>query len=72
MFGYASAFNQPVGDWDVSKVTNMEYMFTEAKAFDQVLCGQAWVNSQANKDYMFNHKYSVGPSKIDSKCGVCG
>ena len=27
MFANALAFNQPLGDWDVSNVTNMSYMF---------------------------------------------
>ena len=35
MFLGAKAFNQPIGNWDVSKVTDMSKMFAGAKAFNQ-------------------------------------
>ncbi len=35
MFFQASAFNQPIGAWNVSNVTNMVGMFLEASAFNQ-------------------------------------
>jgi hypothetical protein len=35
----ANDFNQPIGDWDVSSVTNMEKMFKRAKNFNQDLTG---------------------------------
>ena len=35
MFSGASAFNQPIGDWNVSAVIRMDGMFQDASAFNQ-------------------------------------
>ena len=37
MFDGASAFNQPLNDWQVDNVTNMMAMFHGAKSFNQPL-----------------------------------
>ena len=52
--GGTSAFNQPIGDWDASKVTNMEQMFKYTKAFNQPIGG--WDTSQVtDMYYMFQN-----------------
>ena len=37
MFTEARSFNQPLNNWNVSKVTDMERMFRGATSFDQPL-----------------------------------
>ena len=37
MFLHATSFNQPLNKWNVSKVTDMSYMFASARSFNQSL-----------------------------------
>jgi hypothetical protein len=41
MFWGATAFNQPLNDWTVDRVTNMKFMFAKAASFNQPL--DRWV-----------------------------
>ena len=53
MFFSASEFNQNLYSWDVGGVTNMQYMFEEASAFNKCL---AWDidTDTTNTDTMFS------------------
>merc|ERR1740123_356507 len=63
MFFGASAFNQPLGDWRVDKVTDMSVMFEGAASFNQPIGG--WqVDQVADMSYMFD-----GASAFDRPLG---
>ena len=53
MFSGATSFNIDISRWDVSSVTTTDSMFKGATSFAQILCGTAWLESKATKDYMF-------------------
>ena len=37
MFSNTENFNQPIGNWDVSSVTDMSYMFNDANLLTNLL-----------------------------------
>jgi hypothetical protein len=43
MFWSATKFSQAIGNWNVSSVTGMSYMFYQSTSFNQDLC--AWYNN---------------------------
>ncbi len=52
MFSNAHVFNQNIGDWNISKVTNTSYMFSNAYIFDQNISN--WdVSNVTDMDGMF-------------------
>jgi len=57
MFERASAFNQYIGDWNVSRVTNMSLMFVYASSFNQDI-GNWNVSTVTNMMYMFSNASS--------------
>ena len=58
MFDGATSFNQPLNNWDVSKVASMTNMFTGAESFNQPL----------NKWNVSNVRY--GALELELKFGV--
>ena len=52
LFNGKSNFNEPIGDWDTSSVTDMSFMFWEASSFNQAI--GTWDTSLVtNMDSMF-------------------
>ena len=69
MFYGATAFNQPIGNWNTQNVFDMSYMFNGASAFNQDL--SAWnLDSVESFDRMFTYS-GIGdenqkPAKVRS------
>jgi surface protein len=58
MFIGADAFNQDIGHWNVSNVTNMYQMFHQANAFNQDI--GCWnVGKVTNMSLMFAYIYTL-------------
>ena len=53
MFRGATSFNQDLSKWNVGQVADMCMMFRGATSFRQVLCGEAWIISLAEREDMF-------------------
>jgi surface protein len=57
MFYLTDVFNQPIGDWDVSNVTDMNSMFQDAIAFNQDI--SSWdVSNVTDMTRMFRSAYA--------------
>jgi surface protein len=50
MFVEATSFNQPLNNWNVSKVTNMEAMFWGATSFNQPLHAPWYAVEQSDSE----------------------
>ena len=69
MFRGASAFNQPIGQWNVGNVTNMEYMFYNASAFNQPI--EQWNVGNVTNMYAMFYGSGMSSDYKPSKSSCC-
>ena len=65
MFRETTVFNQDLSEWDVSGLTKMDYMFSNATAFDQHL---GWCLSGLSEDA--REQAFTGTKCESDNCGV--
>ena len=80
LFEEAESFNQYIGDWDVSKVTEMSSMFSGAKHFNQDLSNWkpksikrlSWFLEDA-KSFRYNlNSWDIEKGSVDTYCMLNG
>ena len=70
MFCGDKFFNQPIGGWDTSNVTDMGYMFNDARSFNQLIGDTS--NVIDNTDMLYGSAYQehAKPAKQALGCFI--
>ena len=68
MFKLADSFNQPIENWDVSKVTNMIFMFSGTTNFNQNLSSWNVDNVISCSDFSIDSPQWNEPKPNFSNC----